>query len=517
MSATHLLLLLQPMIGLAALLVRLAARLPPPQAVPAQRAALLLCLAGAGIGASGLPLPEERPFTAPIRLQEPAGDGSRAVSIHLAGAAPLPAPALPSGPLSASALLLPGLVGAGWSLHRSRRLLRRSAPWRRFRAAELRVSADLTAPCSIRWGRPVVLIDPATAADPARLAVALRHELQHHRAGDTRMAWLLWALGLISPLAPLLRRPMIDAEELACDAALLRRGTPALSYARLLLDLGAPAPLPSLCASLHHPSLLSRRIRMLVHPPAPRPALRAALLALSLLTLPAAWAADGLVGRAGPALTDAARLQPAAARLSADFPEIHQPAVAAALSDLTSTPERRLWLRNSLDRARPLQGWIEAQLTAAGLPAALSAVPLVESGYRNLKGSDLSPSVPAHLRGAGYWMFIPSTARRYSLRVDEQGSAPADALIDERLDPEKETQAAIALLADGLLRYGTWPLALAAYNEGEKAVDAAIAAGAARAIDARAGFALHDAGLLRSYAAEVYAAALLMEDPALLP
>jgi len=41
---------------------------------------------------------------------------------------------------------------------------------------------------------------------------------------------------------------------------------------------------------------------------------------------------------------------------------------------------------------------------------------------------------------------------------------------DDRLNPHLATKAAISYLQDLYERYGDWPLALAAYNAGEKAV-----------------------------------------------
>lgn len=124
-------------------------------------------------------------------------------------------------------------------------------------------------------------------------------------------------------------------------------------------------------------------------------------------------------------------------------------------------------------------------------------MPFVESGYRNRAESELPASVPQSSRGAGYWMFIAPTARAWGLTVD--------ATLDERLDLQKETAAAIGLLSSDHARYGDWGLALAAYNQGERAVDRAIREGGSR--DA---FELAEAGLLNDYVAQVYAAAILM-------
>ena len=59
----------------------------------------------------------------------------------------------------------------------------------------------------------------------------------------------------------------------------------------------------------------------------------------------------------------------------------------------------------------------------------------------------------------GLWQFIPETARRYGLRVDDE--------VDERRHPEKSTRSAIRYLKENYKRFGSWALAACAYNQGE--------------------------------------------------
>jgi len=112
--------------------------------------------------------------------------------------------------------------------------------------------------------------------------------------------------------------------------------------------------------------------------------------------------------------------------------------------------ERRFFI-NSYKRSGRYRPLILEKLKEAGLPEELSWLPLVESGF---KIKALSSA-----RALGLWQFIPSTGYKFGLKRDHW--------IDERMDPEKSTQAAIAFMKSLHEIFGDWQTVLAAYNCGE--------------------------------------------------
>jgi len=116
-------------------------------------------------------------------------------------------------------------------------------------------------------------------------------------------------------------------------------------------------------------------------------------------------------------------------------------------------PERKFFTQ-SLERAGRFRPFIVSELKKAGLPQDLSWLPLIESGF---KIRALSPA-----RALGLWQFIPSTGYKFGLNRNYY--------IDERLDPQKATRAAISYLKELHNLFGDWTTSLAAYNCGESRV-----------------------------------------------
>jgi membrane-bound lytic murein transglycosylase D len=111
-----------------------------------------------------------------------------------------------------------------------------------------------------------------------------------------------------------------------------------------------------------------------------------------------------------------------------------------------------------LARGARYRDLVQNILSENDVPPEMYFLAMIESGYASRARSNA--------RAVGIWQFMPSTARQYGLRVDRE--------VDERLDIVRSTKAAAHYLAALEEEFGTWYLAMAAYNCGEGRVRSAI-------------------------------------------
>lgn len=114
------------------------------------------------------------------------------------------------------------------------------------------------------------------------------------------------------------------------------------------------------------------------------------------------------------------------------------------------------WQSNGLlliKRANKFFPIIEPLLKKHNLPDDFKFLALAESGLQNLTS-------PAGAKG--FWQFLKGTAREYGLEVNSN--------VDERYNLEKVTEAAAEYLKKSKERFGSWTLAAAAYNAGNRRI-----------------------------------------------
>lgn len=349
--------------------------------------------------------------------------------------------------------------------------------------------------------------------------MAVVHELQHHRNGDTRWVYVVAALRLLCVLNPAIHwwnRWLSELQEFACDETLVdQRKVESQAYARCLVEVAQTAINQArvpVCATgflfLTERNLLKRRIEKMLGKSSKRTSTALIVGFGVLLTTVmgvASFASSGLIQDRRVTMAQA-ELMASKARNGSDFhsgipsgfPVVVNDQVLKQLNRYIGTPEGREIMRKALQRMENFEATIGEYLRKYAVPVEIMAIPLIESGFRNLS----EPESGTPMKAAGIWQFIPSTARVFGLRVDNQK--------DERLDIGLSTDAALRLLLSDKLRFNDWHLSVLAYNAGETKVQQGIDATGSR-----------DAWTLirngyegdKDYLPKVLAAILIMRNP----
>src|SRR5512141_2035910 len=117
------------------------------------------------------------------------------------------------------------------------------------------------------------------------------------------------------------------------------------------------------------------------------------------------------------------------------------------------------YIKRFVDRGSRYLHYIVEQVEKRGMPTEIALLPVIESAF--------TPRAMSRAKASGIWQFIPSTGKNYGLTQDWWR--------DNRNDIVAATDAALNYLQRLHDMFGSWELALAAYNCGEGCVSRAIA------------------------------------------
>ncbi|HEX4781189.1 MAG TPA: transglycosylase SLT domain-containing protein [Usitatibacter sp.] len=142
-------------------------------------------------------------------------------------------------------------------------------------------------------------------------------------------------------------------------------------------------------------------------------------------------------------------------RLGFALEALDSPLVAEHEAWYASRPE---YIKRFVDRGSLYLHYIVEQVEKRGMPMEIALLPVIESAF--------NPKAYSRSKASGIWQFIPSTGKNYGLSQDWWK--------DNRRDIVAATDAALSYLQRLHDMFGTWELALAAYNCGEGCVARAV-------------------------------------------
>jgi len=131
------------------------------------------------------------------------------------------------------------------------------------------------------------------------------------------------------------------------------------------------------------------------------------------------------------------------------------PSASAQESWYAARPE---YVNRMVGRSQKYLYHIVEEVEKRGMPTEIALLPMVESAF--------NPQAYSRSRASGIWQFMPATGKTFGLKQTWW--------VDNRRDVMAATDAALNYLEKLHVMFGTWELALAAYNAGEGTVQRAI-------------------------------------------
>jgi membrane-bound lytic murein transglycosylase D len=137
-----------------------------------------------------------------------------------------------------------------------------------------------------------------------------------------------------------------------------------------------------------------------------------------------------------------------------DLPNMDHPRVDYWIRQFQTNERMNERYQGFLDRGGAWVPMMKDRLEERNMPLDLIYLSMVESGFR--------PDAVSSAGAVGLWQFLRATGQEYGLAVDRA--------VDERRDPVKATEAGLDYLQRLHNRFGSWYLAMAAYNGGQNRV-----------------------------------------------
>jgi len=273
------------------------------------------------------------------------------------------------------------------------------------------------------------------------------------------MAWRCFAIGWAAALCLAANAWAADVSPVADAGPVPGSADAAAAMTSATVQAPQAAPVPSEAASATAPAPEATGAPAA---PAQGPAPTASLPQQPPAAAPAATGpAEGLA--ADPAPQPAAEATPAPRgdlweRIRKGFamPDLANKRAANSTHWYAGQPD---YIGRMAGRASLYLYYIVQEIEKRGMPTELALLPFVESA--------MQPQAVSSAQAAGLWQFIPSTGKVYSL---EQSLWR-----DERRGVVESTRAALDYLEKLHTEFGSWQLALAAYNYGEAGVEKALA------------------------------------------
>jgi membrane-bound lytic murein transglycosylase D len=301
------------------------------------------------------------------------------------------------------------------------------------------------------------------------LKLAIRHELQHLRQGDTYWQHFNALLKLVcfwNPFFTTWTKWISCLQEFSCDeAVILHTNHAEMNYAQCLIDTAYKTLIPNsfphgvlgiMGLSKHfHQSTLSRRVMMLFEYKKANKKKISYLVAYIVCIFATATTAYALNSKPAASRYNQTQLTTLINKIDPknSLKIAASQEVLKEVNYMRRNDKARSYMHLAIERMNHDKPFLDSELKNTDIPNDILALSIVESGYRPLEENKHRVSA------AGIWQIIPSTAKYLGLVVNP--------VRDDRMDTKLATAAALNYLNEMHKRFEDWKLAVIAYEYGE--------------------------------------------------